>query len=138
MALGKELVDSLEIAVQRYGAGLPVSAEVARSRLAVLGVAPDDDYVDFVSRWGGCFVGVTVHAWENSDLLGRETCDELTRWARADYGDLIDGVVIADDGSGNPIWIAADGAVRLQDHDNGETVMLAPTFASYLEENVHD
>jgi hypothetical protein len=71
--------------------------------------------------------------------LGRESCIELTTWAREAYGTLIDGVVIADDGSGNPIWIAADGTVRLVDHDNGNPVVqLAPDFRSLLADNIHD
>ncbi|QIP43930.1 hypothetical protein G9444_6687 (plasmid) [Rhodococcus erythropolis] len=48
-------------------------------------------------------------------------------------------MVFADDGSGNPIWIAADGSVRLVDHDNANTVVrLAASFRTLLEENVDD
>lgn len=84
-------------------------------------------------------MGVSVHAWDNAELIGRETCIELTMGARDAYGALIDGVVFADDGSGNPIWIAADGSVCLVDHDNGNTVVrLAASFRTLLEENVDE
>ncbi|MEV0329360.1 hypothetical protein AB0H63_23370 [Micromonospora echinospora] len=37
-----------------------------------------------------------------------------------------------------PIWIAADGIVRLVDHDTGNKVArLAPDFRTLLEDNVH-
>lgn len=55
------------------------------------------------------------------------------------HGAPIDGVVFADDGSGNTIWIAADGSVRLVDHDNANTVVrLAASFRTLLAENVDD
>lgn len=83
-------------------------------------------------------MGVPVHAWNNA-TIGRESCVELTERARRDFGEVIDGLVIADDGAGNPIWIAADGAVRLHDHDCGaEVATLAPSFAAWAAENVHD
>lgn len=138
MALAPELVARIERAVATYGAGRAIPVTELRDRLRVLDLEPDADYADFVSRWGGCYVGVSIHAWDNAPLLGRESCVDLTTWARASHGPLIDGVVIADDGSGNPIWIAADGTVRLVDHDNGDEVVLAPGFAALLADNVHD
>ncbi|PTR30687.1 hypothetical protein C8K36_102540 [Rhodococcus sp. OK519] len=138
MALGAELVARIERAVATYGSGRPIPSDELRSGLGALGLAPDVDYEEFVGRWGGCFVGVPVHAWDNASILGRESSIELTAWAREAYGTLVDGVVIADDGSGNPIWIAADGRVRLADHDNGgETVELAPDFRTLLADSVH-
>ncbi|CAM2771264.1 SMI1/KNR4 family protein [Prescottella defluvii] len=139
MSLGAELVARIEVAVAAYGSGRPVPSAELREGLTVLGLVPDPDYEEFVGRWGGCFVGVPVHAWDNASILGNESSVELTTRAREAYGMLIDGVVIADDGSGNPIWIAADGRVRLVDHDNGgETVELAPDFRTLLADNVHD
>ncbi|WFR73852.1 SMI1/KNR4 family protein [Prescottella defluvii] len=138
MTLGAELVARIERAVAIYGPGQPIPSDELRDRLGDAGLVPDEDYAEFVGRWGGCFVGVPVHAWNNASILGRESCIELTAWAREAYGSLIDGVVIADDGSGNPIWIAADGTVRLVDHDNGNTVVqLAPDFGTLLADNVH-
>jgi hypothetical protein len=139
MTLGADLVGRIERALETYGAGRPIPAGELRDRLRALALVPDEDYEEFVGRWGGCFVGVPVHAWDNAAVLGRETCIELTTWAREAYGHLIDGVVIADDGSGNPIWIAADRTVRLVDHDRGgQVVQLAPDFRTLLEDNVHD
>ncbi|MFI1194907.1 SMI1/KNR4 family protein [Micromonospora sp. NPDC020750] len=139
MALGPGLVACIGRAVDRYGPGRPIPAAELRGRLEALDLVPDEDYEEFVGRWGGCFVGVSVHVWDNASILGRESCIELTAWARDAHGALIDGVVIADDGSGNPIWIASNGAVCLVDHDNGnKVVQLAPDFKTLLEDNVHD
>lgn len=139
MALGNELVARIERTVDFYGPGRPIPADELHARLHALDIVPDKDFTEFVGRWGGCFVGVSVHAWDNAELIRRETCIELTIGARDAYGALIDGVVFADDGSGNPIWIAADGSVRLVDHDNANTVVrLAASFRTLLEENVDD
>jgi hypothetical protein len=138
VALAPALIARIERAVGVYGPGRAIPAAELHSRLRTIDLVPDDDYAEFVGRWGGCFVGVPVHAWDNAPLLGRESCIELTTWARDAHGPLIDGVVFADDGSGNPIWIGSDRAVRLVDHDNGDVVVLAPDFRSLLEDNVHD
>lgn len=139
MALGPGLVARIERAVRVYGAGRAIPATELRDRLRAIDLVPDASYEEFVGRWGGCFVGVPVHAWDNASLLGRESCVELTTWARDAHGPLIDGVVFGDDGSGNPMWIAADGTVRLVDHDRaGDVVRLAPDFRSLLVDNVHD
>lgn len=139
MPLPEELVARIERAVHRYGAGRALPAAEIRERLAAIGVLPDEDYVEFVSRWGGCFVGVSVHGWGNASLLGNETCVDLTLRARADFGALVDGLVTADDGSGNPIWISPEGPVQLVDHDHGsEVVRLAGSFRELLDANTHD
>lgn len=132
MALSDELVARIEKAVAKYGAGLPVSAPEVLERSSAISVVIDADYRDFVGRWGGCYVGVPVHAWHNSSLLGTETCVQLTMAAREGFGSIIDGLVIADDGAGNPIWIAADGAVKLADHNDGHAIVhLADSFAVF-------
>jgi hypothetical protein len=139
MALGAPLVERIERAVDRYGQGTPVPPEELRRRLGEIGLSPHPDFEEFADRWGGCFVGVSVHVWDNALLLGRETCVELTQRAREDFGSVVDGLVIAGDGAGNPIWIAADGRVRLVDHNNGnEVVPLAPDFRTLLDVNVDD
>ncbi len=138
--LPADLIPRIERAVSRYGAGEPVPAAEVRARLAEIGAPADAGYVDFLSRWGGCFVGVPVHGWGNASILGNETVVELTRAARAEFGDgVIDGLVIADDGAGNPIWISSTGPVKLVDHNSGfEVVELAPSFAAWIDANVHD
>ncbi|AIY19002.1 SMI1/KNR4 family protein [Pimelobacter simplex] len=138
MALDDDLVARIARAVTTYGAGRPIPPDELAARLAPLGLTPDPDLADFAARWGGCFVGVAVHLWDHAGLLGRETCLEMTTWARETHGAVIDGLVIADDGAGNPIWIAADGPVRMLDHDSGRVDALAPDFRTFVAENVHD
>lgn len=79
-----------------------------------------------------------MHAWDNASILGRETCVDLTLAARAQLGDVVTGLVIADDGAGNPIWVADDGRVLRTDADSGESEELAPSFRAFLADNVHD
>ena len=71
--------------------------------------------------------------------LGRETCVELTLRARRDGVELGRGLVFADDGAGNPIWIAESGDVLTADHNaGGQMRELAPSFRALLEESVHE
>lgn len=136
VTLDADLVARIDRADAVYGAGTPTPPAVLPAALAPLGLRADADHADFVARWVGCFVGVPVHAWHNA-TIGRETCVELTERARRDFGEVIDGLVIADDGSGNPIWIAANGVVRLLDHDRGaEVIALAPSFGAWVAENL--
>lgn len=139
MPLSAELVDRIDRMQTIYGAGRPIPEAEARAKFASVGIAPDDDYLEFIGRWGGCYAGIAVHAWDQSSLLGVTTCVELTAQAREAYGDLIDGVVFADDGSGNPIWVSPGGPVSLVDHDRGgEVTQLAESFAALLEANAED
>ncbi len=140
MALGNGLVARIERTVDFYGPGRPIPADELHARLHALDIVPDKDFSEFVGRWGGgCFVGVSVHAWDNAELIGRETCIELTIGARDAYGASSTGWCSLTTGRGNPIWIAADGSVCLVDHDNANTVVrLAASFRTLLEENVDD
>ena len=65
-----------------YGSGRPIPEDEARTVFADTGIVPDADYLEFVGRWGGCFAGIAVHAWDQSPLLGTTTCLELTASAR--------------------------------------------------------
>lgn len=131
--LSPNLIAKIDRVVARYGTRVPVPVAEVVVRLAPLGIAPSAAFAEFISRWGGCYVGVAVHGWENAPILGRETCVDLTRGARASLGDALAGVLVfADDDGGNPIGILPNGRVCLFDHDNGETTELADDFAAFL------
>lgn len=139
MPLSAELIDRIDRMRSSYGSGRPIPEDEARTVFADTGIVPDADYLEFIGRWGGCFAGIAVHAWDQSPLLGTTTCLELTASAREAYGDLIDGVVFADDGAGNPIWVSPGGPVRLVDHDRaGAVTVLAGSFRALLDENADD
>ena len=53
-----------------YGRGEAVPAAEVEERLRAHGILVDADYVDLVRRWGGCFVGVPVHAGGNAFSAG--------------------------------------------------------------------
>ncbi|SJN13169.1 hypothetical protein FM113_16995 [Leucobacter sp. 7(1)] len=67
-------------------------------------------------------------------------CDRtLTLRARRDGAEIGDGLVFADDGAGNTIWIAGSGRVLTIDHNsNGQVRELAPSFRALLEESVQE
>ncbi len=139
MALPFDLVTRIGRAVNRYGHGRPVPAAELRGRLGDLDLEPNPDYADFAARWGGCFVGVPVHVWDNANVMGQETCIDLTLRARRNFGPLVDGLVFADDGSGNPLWLGPDHKVYLAQHDPGlGSAPIADSFAELLANTVHD
>jgi hypothetical protein len=134
--LRPDLVAKIDSLVAQYGAGTPVSAVDVVAQLAPLGLVPPSAFVEFISRWGGCFVGIAVHGWENASILGKETCIDLTLHARAGLGEMMDGVLVfSDDGCGNPIGIDREGGVYLFDH-SGEPQKLAESFLHLLEQLV--
>lgn len=78
MPFPSALLDRLERAVRRYGAGTPTDRVELASAISPLGVGLDQDYAEFVERFGGCYVGVPVYGLRNSDLLEDVSVVDLT------------------------------------------------------------
>lgn len=81
-------IERIDVAAAVYGSGRPIPEAEARERLAAEFIVPNDGYLAFIGRWGGCYVGVSVHAWDQSSLLGTTRCLELTARARDDFGEI--------------------------------------------------
>ncbi|HAL22126.1 MAG TPA: cell wall assembly protein [Stenotrophomonas sp.] len=118
--------------------GLPATdAQIAEAQ-QTLGVVFDPQYVAFIKRFGGSFAGVSIHAFANGSMIGRETVTELTQWLRDGHGEVLqdelrDAVVISGDGAGNPVLLTAQGEVLLYLHDEGEVERLFPSLYDMMD-----
>ena len=84
------------------------------------------------------------NAFINGTSIGNETIIDLTNSARNLFNDanlfpeINKSLVIADDGSGNPIAIVLNGEVVLFDYDTEEKQVLSNSFEGFIEENFVD
>ena len=84
---------------------------------------------------------MAIHAFVNGTSIGNETIIDLTNNARNLFNDanlfpeINKSLVIADDGSGNPIAIMPNGEVVLFDYDTEEKQELSNSFEKFIEEN---
>lgn len=106
-----------------------------------LDVVMDKDYREVIEKFGGAYAGLDIHAFSNGSSIGKETVIELTNNARSIcnevdiFPEINESLVIADDGSGNPIAVVPDGKVVLFDYDVGERQILADSFEKLIDEN---
>lgn len=102
------------------------------------------DYVEFIKAFGGAFAGISIHAFSNGSVMGKETVVEWTEGFRRQLAEtslkeqLEDGYVISMDGSGNPVMIHSTGEVLICYLDSGETEVLAGSFAELIEDQFHE
>lgn len=121
--------------------GKPATEEQITGAEKALGVKMDEDYKTFIRHFGGAYAGIAVHAFANGSSVGNETVEELTDRGRklfneADlFPEINDSIVIADDGSGNPIAIEPNGEVVLFDYDTEEKQILSASFEQFIEDN---
>ena len=106
-----------------------------------LNITMDKDYKEFIQNFGGAYAGLAIHAFINGTSIGNETIIDLTNDARNLFNDanlfpeINKCLVIADDGSGNPIAIMPNGEVVLFDYDTEEKQVLSNSFEEFIEEN---
>ncbi len=106
-----------------------------------LNVIMDEDYKEFIRNFGGAYAGLAIHAFINGTSIGNETIIDLTNNARNFFNnvnlfpEINESLVIADDGSGNPIAIMSNGKVVLFDYDTEEKQILSNSFEEFIEEN---
>ena len=99
------------------------------------------DYKEFIQNFGGAYAGLAIHAFINGTSIGNETIIDLTNNDRKLFNEanlfpeINKSLVIADDGSGNPIAIMPNGEMVLFDYDTEENQMLANSFEEFIEEN---
>ncbi|WP_143305677.1 SMI1/KNR4 family protein [Chitinophaga vietnamensis] len=121
--------------------GKPATAEQIDNAEKDLNVKMSEDYKDFIQHFGGAYAGIAVHAFVNGSSVGNETVVELTDRGRKLFNDanlfpeINDSIVIADDGSGNPIAIEPTGEVVLFDYDTEEKQVLSASFGQFIEDN---
>lgn len=123
-----------ESPVLRAGS-VPSETEVLEA-VQVIGIPFDQDYKEFLLRYGGAMVG----PYPIFGLRPVKVMDE-TLWSVVDvtrhYRSMqIEGagewVIISEDHAGNPIGMDKNGAVWIYDHDFQSVSLLAKSFEQYV------
>jgi hypothetical protein len=117
--------------------GKPASDKEIHNAEKTLNVKFDNNYIHFIKKFGGSCAGISIYAFSNGSLLGKETVVELTEMFRESLGDaipneLIDAYVISDDGAGNPVLINKQGNVLIYFHDSLEIDFLHESLEEML------
>jgi cell wall assembly regulator SMI1 len=121
--------------------GQPATIEEITNAENELGVTMDDDYKEFIQKFGGAHAGIDIHAFSNGSAIGKETIIDLTKRGRnllnhmELFPEINECYVIADDGNGNPVAMTKAGEVVLFDHDTEGKTVLANSFENFIEEN---
>lgn len=139
----EELMKRIEYFLEKHPElkGIPATPKEIVKAEEELQIKLDDDYKEFIKRFGGSYAGIAIHAFSTGASLGNETIIHLTNWCRESFeGDefspeINKSLIFSDDGSGNPIAINANGEVVIYYHDSGDKEVLSKSFGSFVEEN---
>ena len=84
--LKPDLVKRLEIFLaENEMLGEPATAEQIAEAEKIMNVKFLEDYVDFITRFGGTYAGIDIHAFENHSFIGKESVVELTTSMRESF-----------------------------------------------------
>jgi len=119
--------------------GAPATDEQIKSSENKLNYKFSQDYIDFIKEFGGAYLGVNIHAFNNHSMMSKDTVTETTQEFRKAYEGrstqelIAKSLVIAIDGTGNPILISSDGKVFIVYHDSEDDVeLLANRFNEFI------
>ena len=121
--------------------GAPATSQEITKAEEELQILFDSSYKAFITRFGGSYTGMPIHAFSNASSLGNETVINLTLWCRQSFeggefsSEINKCLVFSDDGSGNPIAINDKGEVVIYYHDSGYKDVLSESFESFVGEN---
>ena len=140
----KELIKRLKLYLSdnELFRGNPATAAQIVQAEEQLGVAFDRDYSEFLSLFGGSYVGVPIYGFNNCAMLSRETVLDLTTRFRASYEPnqrwplLARSYVISMTGTGDPVSINPRGKIVVFHHEQGEEEVLAGSFPELLAQNL--
>lgn len=116
----------------------PVSFEEINESEARLGTPLQEDYRQFVHRYGGAIVGpFPIFGLRRAKPMGKEESllDMTTHFRQQKWPGVDNWVVVSIDHSGNPIGLDAEGRIWISDHDAGSVQMIAPNFEVYLRKS---
>ncbi|MDR2906188.1 MAG: SMI1/KNR4 family protein [Helicobacteraceae bacterium] len=144
--LKEKLVKRLEkFLAENEMLGTAATAEQIAEAEKILNVKFPTAYVDFITRFGGTYAGVAIHAFENASEIGNETVIELTQNMRQAFGngdkrqkEAQQSIAFSDDGSGNPILLNSKGEVVIFYHDCDEREVLASNLGKFIEDNFEE
>ena len=106
----------------------------------LLNVKFNDQYLEFITLFGGAFGGINIHAFNNGSLIGKATVVDLALKFRQAQGRNLNSAlknlyVISDDGSGNPILMNAQGNIFVFLHDSGDMEILSNSLEDLLSKS---
>ncbi|MFO0969601.1 MAG: SMI1/KNR4 family protein [Gemmataceae bacterium] len=113
----------------------PVSRAEIEAAAEELGQPFHEDYIEFVSRYGGAMVGpYPIYGLRKPEVMGLPgTVTAVTKNFRTQRWPGTDGwYVISEDGFGNPIGASQDGTIWISDHDSGGVSKVATDLEHYL------
>ena len=119
--------------------GSPVEKKVIENAEKQLNVKFDKDYKEFMTYFGGSYVGFPIYAFNNCKMLSDETVVDLTLDFRKTYlannrfPIIQESYVISISGNGDPIIIRPDGKIEIYYHDNDKKEILAESFILLLK-----
>jgi len=95
-----------------------------------LGFTLNDQYIDFVKKFGGTYAGLGIHFINNNPEIGKSTVIEKTKWFRQSINNekYSKCLVFSDDGAGNFIFLNENGNVMIYYHDSGDVDFLYESF----------
>ena len=119
--------------------GQPVENKAIESAEKQLNVKFDNDYKEFITRFGGSYIGLPIYAFNNCKMLSDKTVIDLTLDFRNTY--LVDNrfplihksYVISMSGNGDPVIISPHGKVEMYYHDNNKKEVLSNSFQELLQ-----
>jgi hypothetical protein len=117
--------------------GTPSKAEIALAEQQI-GVPFDEDYREFLLRYGGGMVGpYPIFGLRPVDVMGTDHWSvlDVTRHYHSDgVLGVEQWVVISEDHAGNPVGMDAEGAIWIHDHDFGGISAIAGSFEEYIRD----
>jgi len=107
----EELMKRIEYFFEKHPElkGVPATPKEIAKAEEELQIKIDDDYKEFIKRFGGSYAGIANHVFTNASSLGNETIIKLTNWCRESFEadefspEINKSLIFSDDGSGNPI-----------------------------------
>lgn len=125
--------EEFDIVPESFGG--KVSREEIDKSTQLLGIELPEDYIEFVCRFGCGVVGTTVilGLGKPQFVSTSSFVEETIRFRNELPGKYKNFVVIGVDGAGNPIGFNLPSKeIVLFDHNLGEEICLAVSFAEYL------
>lgn len=94
----------------------------------------DEDYIDFITSFGGGLIGSSeIYSMSNSSMMDEDIIELNETYKNDNFWEGIDNwIIIGSDHSGNPIGIDLDGKIVSNDHDFGGIYVIAESFSDYL------
>jgi len=144
--MNKEIVEQIKkfLSENEMFSGQPASEAQISDAEKKLGVEFDKEYKEFISLFGGSYVGVPIYGFNNCEMLSDETVVELTMGFREAYKEddrwpvLEHSYVVSMTGSGDPVIINDKGNIVVYLHDNNEEEILANSLQELIEQNLPD